>query len=678
MNYSIFRFTLNMHNHRSQAMVKVFQGDTAVKLIITLTDGGNVYKLREDNIATLTGTKANGAKIVHSCTIVDNTIIYLFGEDTADEVGLITCELTLYDSKGGIITAPKFTIDVDEKEVDGTSRPYEYSAESLATLMGAAAKEYAREQEELARQANEEFRQESYNNALNTANEAKGIAETANNTSNAAKSDASNALIKAGEAKTAADKAVAMFGSVSLSYNNTEGKLYFNYTASDGTPMSVPADLDLERSIVGINDIVKNGKHYLELALSNGVTEEIELDEIFAGVVKSQAKTENAGKVYGVTLSGKDALIPTDKSLFPDEPFSGGLVVRMEGGDIFLPHASENEEAAANVWQVNVALNKAKKYTDDTAQEKLPENEGSSSHRIWVAAPEGFTDENGDEVKYYLKRIAGYDSTGTKASNGKIGIVTKENRDTKVEEGLISTTDGAYENYVEHDEPYPVSIACRDKYGRLVVEDATENFHAVNKRQLDTKLSKAPTTERYKVYGKAKNGGEYMYPVESGDTPTASEIVRRKTGGHIIVPEEPSSDIYAASKKYVDTAVANAGGGGSAKLYLHEVIIGSDYGDEWFDYPCFTLKLAIYRTNNTPITALTDITDAEYLNFRPTLFNLWDAPEAGVLAISVSHWTDELDIEYLVCVGDEYQGTQTGAVYVSRANYIIQDRITEV
>ena len=109
MNYSIFRFTLNMHNHRSQAMVKVFKGDTAVKLIITLTDGGNVYKIRSGSVATLTGTKANGEKIKHDCTIVDNTIVYLFDGETTSCSGMATCEITLYDEKGGVITAPKFT-----------------------------------------------------------------------------------------------------------------------------------------------------------------------------------------------------------------------------------------------------------------------------------------------------------------------------------------------------------------------------------------------------------------------------------------------------------------------------------------------------------------------------------------------------------------------------------------
>lgn len=267
-----------------------------------------------------------------------------------------------------------------------------------------------------------------------------------------------------------------------------------------------------------------------------------------------------------------------------------------------------------------------------TTQEKLPVNEGGSSHRIWVAAPEGFTDENGNVVKYYLKRIAGYDSTGTNASNGKIGVVTKNNRDAKVAEGLISTTDGAYENYVEHDEPYPVSIACRDKYGRLVIEDATEDFHAVNKRQLNTKLNKAPTTETYKVYGKAKNGQEYMYPIDWTTTTPAGNIVRRQGNGQIHVPVTPEADGQAASKKYVDDKVANAGGGG-AKLYCHRISIYSKFADEEvMDNPNFGFTGVVYKSTATPIQSFEDITNEDLLSLRPNTFWIWDSPEENKFA----------------------------------------------
>lgn len=116
MNYSIFRFTLNMHNNRSQASVSAFLGDTAIRLLITLADGGNTYAIEPGCVAILSGTKADGKKIWDRCAIIGNTIQYDFNEQTASFPGVVNCEVTLYGADGGVVTAPKFIIVVDEKE----------------------------------------------------------------------------------------------------------------------------------------------------------------------------------------------------------------------------------------------------------------------------------------------------------------------------------------------------------------------------------------------------------------------------------------------------------------------------------------------------------------------------------------------------------------------------------
>ena len=340
MEYAIFRFTLNVRNHRSQAAIKAFKGDTAIKLIISLTDGGNRYNINNGCVATLTGTRADGVKIKHDCTIVDNTIIYLFDEETTDCTGLVNCEITLYDGNGGVLTAPKFTIDVDEKEVDGEEAISEYSSAAIATVMGAAAKEYAREQQELARQTNEVQRQESYDNALNTANDAKEIAEEAKTAASGAKDSAESAATTAVEAKNAAvsaattavearDSAVSasetavnaadmaegnaigagmsagdaenaamtvseMLRSFHFDYDHENGifKVSFkalsgrSYNESSLTDGEVTIDLPLESSIINIeedNDGV--GNTVLKLTLANGTERTVPLPDLISGFV---------------------------------------------------------------------------------------------------------------------------------------------------------------------------------------------------------------------------------------------------------------------------------------------------------------------------------------------------------------------------------------------------------
>lgn len=121
MDYSVFRFTLNMHSHRSQAMVTAFRGDTAIKLEITITDGGIPYTIADGCIATLSGTKPDGTKLWNKCTIENNKILYEFTEGTTSCVGITNCEVTLYSPEGEQLTAPKFIIVVDEREVSGGS-----------------------------------------------------------------------------------------------------------------------------------------------------------------------------------------------------------------------------------------------------------------------------------------------------------------------------------------------------------------------------------------------------------------------------------------------------------------------------------------------------------------------------------------------------------------------------
>lgn len=119
MNYSVFRFTLNMHSHRSQASVAAFLGDTAIRLLINITDGGNAYIIEDGCTAVLNGTKADGKKLCNRCVILNNsTIQYDFTEQTTSWAGVVNCELTIYGKDGKEITAPKFIIVVDERELN--------------------------------------------------------------------------------------------------------------------------------------------------------------------------------------------------------------------------------------------------------------------------------------------------------------------------------------------------------------------------------------------------------------------------------------------------------------------------------------------------------------------------------------------------------------------------------
>ena len=164
MNYSVYRFTLNMHTHRSQASVSAVYGDTAVRLLINLTDGGMPYLIGDGCTAVLSGTKADGNKLWDRCVIINNgaTIQYDFTEQTSNCAGVANCEITLYDAEGKIVTAPKFTIVIDEREVKDDDIPISETETALLDKIAI---------DETARVAAEEKRAKDFDELLDWVTE---------------------------------------------------------------------------------------------------------------------------------------------------------------------------------------------------------------------------------------------------------------------------------------------------------------------------------------------------------------------------------------------------------------------------------------------------------------------------------------------------------------------------
>lgn len=121
MNYSTYRFTLDLRKHKSQMSIAVFRCDTAVRLCISLTDGGNPYYINDGIRAVFYGKRADGEPLIHPCMIKEQTeIVYDFEDTTSAIEGIVECEIRLYGSDNKLITAPRFIIVVDEKLVNDT------------------------------------------------------------------------------------------------------------------------------------------------------------------------------------------------------------------------------------------------------------------------------------------------------------------------------------------------------------------------------------------------------------------------------------------------------------------------------------------------------------------------------------------------------------------------------
>lgn len=173
MNYSDYRFTLDIQIHQAQVSVPVTLNDTARKLYIGLTDGRKPYTINDGCRAVFAAKKPDGTTILNDCVIEKNTtIVYEFSKNTTNCVGVVNCEVRLYDASGKELTSPQFIIVVDEKVV----RDEEVSvSESEATaISNMLISEQARVTAEKLRVAAENVRAASatrMNEATDRANE---------------------------------------------------------------------------------------------------------------------------------------------------------------------------------------------------------------------------------------------------------------------------------------------------------------------------------------------------------------------------------------------------------------------------------------------------------------------------------------------------------------------------
>lgn len=158
MNYSTYRFTLDIHKTRSQVSIPVMYQDTWVQFFINLTDGGKPYTLEEVYKAVLFGKKADGTAFVNECEIIDNNtrIVYTFNEQTASCIGSVGCEIRLYSIDGKQLTTPSFTILVEERVIKDDEIIESEADLSAIDLM--FERETAREASEVERQEAEDDR----------------------------------------------------------------------------------------------------------------------------------------------------------------------------------------------------------------------------------------------------------------------------------------------------------------------------------------------------------------------------------------------------------------------------------------------------------------------------------------------------------------------------------------
>ena len=136
MNYSDYRFSLDINESVSAVCPRVKKGDTVRRLIITLTQNGRPYLPGDGCSAVFKGEKPDGTVIFNECTVNNGSLTVPITSQTIAVPGKVKCEISLYSETGDLLTSPTFDIAVDDtvSDDDAIESANEYTA--LAKMIG--------------------------------------------------------------------------------------------------------------------------------------------------------------------------------------------------------------------------------------------------------------------------------------------------------------------------------------------------------------------------------------------------------------------------------------------------------------------------------------------------------------------------------------------------------------
>ena len=181
MNYSKYKFTLNVQREASQRSIPVKLNDTARSLYISLCDGPLPYYIPDGCRAVFFAKKPDGSELINDCIIENNTSArYDFTPNTSNVSGIVKCELRIYGADGMLLTGPKFVMVVDSRVINDDSSHLSESESTawdnilLAEQQRVSAEE-VREKAELDREITFEAASRYIDSAIDNANTVANI-----------------------------------------------------------------------------------------------------------------------------------------------------------------------------------------------------------------------------------------------------------------------------------------------------------------------------------------------------------------------------------------------------------------------------------------------------------------------------------------------------------------------
>lgn len=465
---------LDLSKRDERKIIPVSKSDTNThKIIFTLTNGSEPIILPADVDAWVnvrnTASPIEKAAVNHA----DNTIEYTPSSDAFKTTGFVVSVLTISDTANRTLFSPTFYLYVEDIGSDITTvfnqaATTSAAGRNIATIMTAALDTLGTAKDDVQKHA--ENAEAWATGAVTVDKESVPVGEDKEQYNNNAKYYAEQANISAQTAQSSANDFEKFASSASIAAK----------TATEAKDATLAA--------------VKNFTENL-----NPSSVSIELDH------ETYELTFKLLSSKGETLSQQLIDLPLESCVvgfddFVDDNGKHYLRLKLRSG------AETDIELDAIFANIQQKLN--------AKQNKLPENIGSSSHRMWAVSPQrdefekdgvqysGFeiTERKYNEFialenfkdgvvehegKYYF--IKPYYFKRLNAHDGRHGIITFDNYKEKAAE-LGWTEEKALSKVATHEEPTDFSVVARGNNGQIVVESGAMPYVAVNNKRLDARL----------------------------------------------------------------------------------------------------------------------------------------------------------------------------------------------
>ena len=197
--------TLDVQKIDSGQQITAKRGDSARRLVVSLTNRGRPYIPGEGVTAVFYERKPDGNPCFNDCDIDGCTVTYDFTGQTTNVVGLAACEIRLYDAGGQLLTSPRFEMLVDDTEYQEGDVPDSSPEYTALTEMVAKGTELIADLENV-KDGLEPIRDA----AIEAAEDAERFAAASEASANRAESAAQRTEVDAQAAVRAAEEAAAV------------------------------------------------------------------------------------------------------------------------------------------------------------------------------------------------------------------------------------------------------------------------------------------------------------------------------------------------------------------------------------------------------------------------------------------------------------------------------------